>query len=130
MSAIWLEYEELEPNYIFHAEVDRIIDADTIIFDLELPFYLSAKMNCRLLDVDAPEVRGPEKSLGIRATEWVREWLGDVAPRGLRVRTKKQDKYGRWLADVYDAKHGVRLNDALREHIRNYEDIGTPQVFR
>lgn len=102
-----------EPEYRYRATVDRVIDGDTIDFVIDLGFYVKITIRCRLLGVDAPEIRGDEKDHGRIVTEKVQQWL-DLA-KDITIQTTKTGKYGRWLAVVYSSSYPHTLNECVRE---------------
>ena len=91
--------------YQYRATVHRVVDGDTIDFDIDLGFYTwILDQRVRLIDIDTPETRTRdlvEKSFGILAKEYVESQL----PIGRRViintTLREKDKYGRILAEVY-----------------------------
>lgn len=91
----------LDP-YWRRATVRRIVDGDTIDFDVDLGFYLRAALRVRLLGVDTPELRSRNEAEKVRARHaatYVEEWFvehGDLC----FIRTEKGDAFGRWLAEV------------------------------
>ena len=84
------------------ASVARVVDGDTLDLDLDLGFSITLRQRVRLIGIDAPEVRtrdAEEKARGLQAQQFVVEWL--QRPGLVWVRTTKDDKYGRMLADLY-----------------------------
>jgi micrococcal nuclease len=92
----------------YQARVTRVIDGDTIDVDIDLGFNLTANtLRLRLLGVDTPEMRGPDRRLGEAARDYVQGWI-DAAVRvddqwPLRVRTIETDSFGRWLTEIRSA---------------------------
>lgn len=84
--------------YEYKAKVVRVVDGDTIDFDLQLGFHMTARIRTRLKGIDTPEVRGKEREEGLRSKAFVIVALNDAAE--VVVRTHKTGKYGRWLADI------------------------------
>jgi len=98
-------------NYEYAATVHRVVDGDTCYLALEKEFSYeidfgfrikdqvtlkkSTVMDFRLYGINTPEMRTPE---GPPAKEELIRLLGLGT---LRVITHKQDKYGRWLAQIY-----------------------------
>lgn len=90
------------------AKLDTIYDGDTFTVVTRLndnePFY---KYQLRLLNIDTPELKplliDPNRILHKEAGYVVRDILRDVLPLGciLMLDFKKEDKYGRLLADVW-----------------------------
>ena len=121
-------------EYIYGAEVVRIIDGDTIrlkvtknfVFEVDFGFYIketvttakSTESNFRLYGIDTPEIRGvsvEEKAKGAAATEELRR-LVSLGP--IKVRTYKPDKYGRWLATLFvfpPEQDPININESLVE---------------
>jgi micrococcal nuclease len=84
------------------ASVARVVDGDTLDLDLDLGFSVTLRQRVRLIGIDAPEVRtrdDAEKARGLQAQRFVVEWL--QRPGLVWVRTTKDDKYGRMLADCF-----------------------------
>lgn len=88
--------------YEYSAKVVRVVDADTLILDVDLGFEVRKKMRVRLAEVNAPELN---TDAGKTATEWVSSWLAENqrSDGSIIIRTVKdrQDRYGRYLAWVY-----------------------------
>lgn len=83
----------------YRCELVRVVDGDTIDLDVDLGFYMTARIRVRLLDIDTPEMRGAERPDGLKAKEFVEEWFRQA--EDLVVQTRKTGKYGRWLADIW-----------------------------
>jgi micrococcal nuclease len=89
--------------YIYKAELIRVVDGDTVDLIVDLGFDTSRKERFRLYGVDAPEMNTAE---GKAAKAWL---IGILGPYGaiyvqtIQLETKaKRDKYGRFLAVLYD----------------------------
>ena len=85
--------------YTYRAKLARVIDGDTVDMLVDFGFYLEQRWRLRLKDLNAPEVRGPQRPAGLVATDFVRQRL--EAPQRIVVQTTKKGKYGRYIADVY-----------------------------
>jgi len=90
-----------EPAYLYRAEVVRVIDADTIVVDIDLGFYTWIKnQRFRLHEIDAPNKGAPRKAGKI----FLEKLIGD---KEIIIRTfkskdgDKKGKYGRWLGQIY-----------------------------
>lgn len=113
------------PLFTYRAEVVRVIDGDTIDFDVDLGFHDHQGIRTRLLGINAPEM---STLAGKAARQFVVDQfmacgavvavvLGSPAgppPILLEIETFKDagDKYGRWLARVH-LPGGVVLNDLM-----------------
>lgn len=96
--------------YFYRATVKRIIDGDTIVIDWDLGAHIWLHdVPVRLLDIDAPEVRGPSRPAGVAARDWLRERL----PVGseIHIHTVKDDSFGRYLAKIWH--EGSLVNEEL-----------------
>ena len=110
----------------YRANVERIVDGDTIDLRIDLGFGLSLtgdEARVRLRHIDTAETYGVSKdseeyATGKRHTEFVEEWVAEAgdAEWPLFVQTEKDDergKYGRWLAIIHRRNDGAVLNDDL-----------------
>jgi micrococcal nuclease len=93
----------------------RVYDADTLMdARLDLGFGISIVITARLYGINAPEMRGKDKALGITARNWLQARL-DIATNVLvetrPVGKKLTGKYGRWLVIVW--ADDDNLNEAL-----------------
>jgi hypothetical protein len=73
-----------------------------LIWDLDLGFSLVLRQRVRLYGLDAPEIRSKdpaEKAKGLESQAFVSQWFS--RPGEVLVRTTKEEKYGRMLADCY-----------------------------
>jgi len=79
----------LTPQYVYAATVVSVYDGDTMTLDVDLGFYVRVRMACRLLGINAPELRDE----GGRVA---RDTLRALCPVGVGVTVKsvKPDKYG------------------------------------
>lgn len=99
--------------YEYAARLIRLVDADTLILDIDLGMniWLNSQ-RIRLAGLNAPELATDE---GKAAAAWVRDWLTRHAYSGtVTIRTQKDrsDNYGRLLATVA-AQDGAVLNSEL-----------------
>lgn len=85
-------------DYKYAAKLLRVIDGDTYDVEIDVGFRMTVRTPLRLAHVDAPE---HNTEPGKAVIEYLKGFLGEL-PRDITVRTyKPQDKYGRYLADVY-----------------------------
>jgi endonuclease YncB( thermonuclease family) len=89
----------------YPATLMRVVDGDTIHALVDLGFYVKAEICLRLARINCPEV-GSE--LGPKAKAFTEEWFS-VRPK-LIVETAKGDRYGRWIAEVYEAPTGTTVD--------------------
>lgn len=81
--------------YEYQANLVRIIDADTLILEVDVGFHIKVEERFRLLGVDAPE-KGEDGYE--QANAFVYNSLKD---KDLIINTQKQDGFRRWLVDVF-----------------------------
>ena len=88
--------------YVYEAELERVIDGDTIDITLRLGFDVNlTKQRVRLHGIDTPESRTrnlAEKALGLKA----KERLQEVCVGRFKIKSLGKGKYGRILGIPYD----------------------------
>lgn len=112
-----------KPAYCYPAFVERIIDGDTLWVRVDCGFSCFTRQKLRLRAVDCPELDTQE---GKTAKKFVQKrlWVNAL----IVVKTYREDKYGRYLADVFYlqgehdpdliAREGIFLNqELLNEHL-------------
>jgi micrococcal nuclease len=96
--------------YHYKARLVRVVDADTVVLDVDLGFGCwRVNEPYRLLRINAPELR--YKS-GKAARAFLTAFLNG---KELEVVTHKSDVYGRYLAELTTSE-GVNVSDYLVEH--------------
>jgi len=114
-----LHYKEMQPTYRYRAELDRVVDDDTLDVLIDLGFYIKIKERIRLEGIDTPEIYGvPQDSeeyrRGMEAKEYVERRLNENNNMMI-IETRKLGKWRRWLAKVYLLDSGKTLNEELIE---------------
>ena len=84
---------------VYRAKVNRVVDGDTVDFEVDLGFYISISIRTRLLGVDTPE-RGRQDFA--KATNILIDLLEQQKDEEgyVMIETKKTGKYGRWLVNI------------------------------
>jgi micrococcal nuclease len=103
-------------RYTYLAKIVRVIDGDTVVANIDLGFNTwRMDERLRLARIDAPEVQGAERSLGLSAALWLRTQIDD---KWLIIRTvadrKGRDRkgsFGRYLVEIFF--QGKNINDEL-----------------
>lgn len=97
-------------TYVRNAIVKRIIDADTIVLDVDLGCSVFVNMTTRLNGINAPEkntIEGKE----------AKKWLENELPLNTKVVVQtvkdKKEKYGRYLAVVFKDMSLMSINDTM-----------------
>ena len=97
--------------YNYNAVIERVIDGDTVDVILDLGFFIYHKQRVRMAHINAPEKNetgGKESS----------DWLTDRLKANTRVlvsslKPHSDDKYGRFLADIYLLGDTVSVNQEM-----------------
>lgn len=102
-------------TYCYRAQVVRIVDADTMVLDVDLGLETTRRLTVRLWGIDAVERRDDKSP---EAVQFVAEWILKNADKGgwIEVRTIKdtREKYGRYLVSLMSSDpDGSDLNYAL-----------------
>lgn len=104
--------------YEYIIKLNRVIDGDTIVADIDLGFDVWLKdQYIRLSDLDAPELKSKDKlhrAAGLLAKTKLTEFLSSA--RGLSLKSDKfepeDDKYGRIIGTIVTDKD-ENVNDYL-----------------
>jgi len=101
--------------YHYRARVTDVYDGDTctVEIDLGLATWIRGE-KLRLLRINAPELKGRDKTRGIAARDHLRKL---VLNKNVLLQTikDKREKYGRYLAEIWIEAdgHPVNANDAM-----------------
>ena len=103
-------------QWIFRAQLLRVIDGDTFRLHVDLGFHVSAEHAFRLADINCAELNTPE---GKVARDFAEEWFGDhfhhfhalLWPFVLRT-DKDKMTFNRYIASV-ECVEGHDLGEAL-----------------
>ena len=116
--------------YTYAAYCERVIDGDTVLARVDLGFRTWITQKLRLRGIDCPE---RTTSLGEKALRFVRDRLKDCGNR-MVVKTYKDDKYGRMLADVfYASRHpesAMRITEGRTKDLKKRSNNNTSHVPR
>lgn len=99
-------------DYIRRATVLRVVDGDTLDVEVDLGFDISHKMRLRLDGIDAPE---RYTAGGKIATNWLLERLTSRVQIVIKTKKDKQEKFGRYLAEVFLLGDSVSLNAQMMQ---------------
>ena len=103
-------------TYEYWAKVQKVVDGDTMDFEVSLGFDLVVTKRARLLGVNTPEVWGVKRSSEeYRKGKIASDFVKGLLPKGkwveLKVYKKEREKYGRFLCEVF--VDGKSLNHIL-----------------
>lgn len=85
--------------HTYKAQLERVVDGDTIRVKLDLGFQIKHREILRLAKINAPESK---TASGKKSTQFLKNIL-EKAPF-LIIKTNKTDIYGRYIADVFIGK--------------------------
>lgn len=88
----------LSDNYYRKALVTRVIDGDTFDALVDLGFYVSIKQRFRILGIDAPEIKGVSRPLGLKSKEFL---CNLIENKEVLIHSTMLDGFRRSLANVY-----------------------------
>lgn len=100
--------------YIYKATVNHVYDGDSITCDIDCGFGVILKnQKIRLHGLDAPEIRGETRELGIISRDKLRD---KILNKEIHLKTikDKKGKYGRFIGIVFINSENV--NDWLVEN--------------
>lgn len=106
-----------EDIWQYRAQLDRVIDGDTVDLRVDLGFKTYKKIRVRLNGVDTAEIYGTsrdsdEYKRGIEQKRFVEKFLAADGEWPLRfISEEESGKYGRWLGDC--EVDGDLLTEAL-----------------
>ncbi len=95
-------------TYCYFARALRVVDGDTIDFDVDLGFRSWTKQRIRLAGVDAPDIKTPR---GRAARNAVQKEL--TRAQTIVLKSERADLYGRYVADVFLAAHTTDLESCF-----------------
>lgn len=97
------------PQYIYNAEVVRVVDGDTVIANVDVGFDMWKRCNIRLYGINTPETRTrdlDEKVMGYQAKDRLVQLLEENDNKFV-LESKGLDKYGRSLGVLWTGYHEV-----------------------
>jgi len=100
----------------YEATIKRVVDGDTLTLLIDLGFHVYSLVNVRLARINAPD----EVKFGVGGIQDPsRDFIMQRCPPGavVVVDISRQEKYGRWLADVYYKPGSVDRNEILKDSL-------------
>jgi len=100
--------------YEYKCTIDRIIDGDTVVLDVDLGFGMTKNVHTRLLDVYAPKNNTPE---GKAASSELQHMFNEFGPYFI-VRFIKRRSFYRYVGTLWTTVSETKLeniNDKMNE---------------
>lgn len=98
--------------YTYKATIIGVYDGDTVTAIADLGFHVNKEIKIRLAGIDTPEIRGAERPDGLVSKKRMEDL---VLNKEVIIKTykDKQEKYGRWLADIFIPESDISVNQML-----------------
>jgi endonuclease YncB( thermonuclease family) len=87
----------------FLGQVQRVIDGDTLVAEVDLGFRIKTRQTFRLFGIDAPEH-------DMLSTEFL---FREVMGKEVEIDSMKQDSFGRWISIIRRQDSNESINKAL-----------------
>lgn len=104
----------MQPQYLYKAHIQRVIDGDTIDATVDLGFSVKIDVRFRLAGIDTPELKSPDVIVREAAVRAKALTEAELYNKNVTLKAIKTDKYGRWLAEVF-LSDGSTINQKLVE---------------
>lgn len=101
-------------SYNYFAYVTSVYDGDTITVDIDLGFGILFKnQKIRLYGIDTPEIRGEERTEGLKSKEYLQNL---ILNKNIILETikDKKCKYGRYLGIIH--LDGNNINEIMMKN--------------
>lgn len=87
--------------YHYKSKIIEVYDGDTCTIDIDLGLHIWIKdEKIRLNRINAPELKGEERSEGLKSRDYLRSLVLDKEVIIETIKDKKE-KYGRYLAEIW-----------------------------
>jgi micrococcal nuclease len=98
--------------YEYKAKVLDVHDGDTITAMVDLGFHIQIEVKVRFFGINAPELKGDTKNKALISKNRV---IDLILNKDIIIKTHKdkQEKYGRWLGDIYLPNTTISINQIL-----------------
>ena len=109
--------------YIYKAKIKSVYDGDTVRADISLGFGIyTNNQKIRLLNINAPEVRGDSKVEGKKSRDYLRS---RILNKNVILKTyrDKQGKYGRWLAEIFIDDENINSTMVKLGYAKNFMKV-------
>jgi len=90
----------MKQEFTYNAKVERVIDGDTVVVNIDLGFGIFTKQTIRLYGIDTPELRSVDSVERSKATEAKDFLQGLIENHEVVIKTTSKDKYGRYLGVI------------------------------
>lgn len=98
--------------YEYKAKIKDVHDGDTVTAVVDLGFRTQIEIKIRFYGINAPELKGDTKNKAILSKNRVIELILNKEVI-IKTRKDKQEKYGRWLGEIYIPNTTISVNQIL-----------------
>lgn len=109
----------MQPNYVYAAKLERVVDGDTYELMVDLGCSVWHKLTVRLLGVNTPETKGETREAGLAATREAERFFSDHHTLVIELRKEPKqrvDAFRRYLALIYGTNFAGH-QASLAEHL-------------
>lgn len=98
--------------YQYKATITDVYDGDSVTAIVDLGFKIFTKLKIRLAGINTPEIKGEDREAGLVSKDRLTEL---ILNKEVIIKTSKdkQEKYGRWLAEIYLPEQAQSVNQLL-----------------
>lgn len=98
--------------YQYKATITDVYDGDSVTAIVDLGFKIFTKLKIRLAGINTPEIKGEDREAGLVSKDRLTEL---ILNKEVIIKTSKdkQEKYGRWLAEIYLPEQEQSVNQLL-----------------
>jgi micrococcal nuclease len=108
--------------YHYKLEDIRVIDGDTIETTIDLGCFVKIRRICRLRGIQAPEIKGPSRSEGLKTKARLKELISETDTVFGQTVLDKNEKYGRLLIVLFP---GEKIDQLSFNAILEKEGLAT-----
>lgn len=101
--------------YEYKGEITRVTDGDTVVAMCDLGFDTYRLIRFRLARINAPEIKGEERSFGVLSKAMLKDIISKCEST-FHIESKKRDIYGRYIAEI----EGTLKEDGSKVNLSGY----------
>lgn len=98
--------------FTYNAQVIDVYDGDTVTVVVDLGFHTKQTLKIRLAGINTPELKGDDREKGLIARDRLAELILNKQVV-LKTYKDRQEKFGRWLGDIYLPDSLISVNTIL-----------------
>ena len=98
----WVAGGTKDDLYFYEAEIERVVDADTIRIHVDLGFGLTTRQYLRLRGINAEELSTPQ---GQKAREFLLGLIGKETI--VQFKSRSRDPFDRYISDIWIGEHYI-----------------------